>query len=107
MIKQRNGKYFFRPSTSKRENQQTKIFKLLMNGRKLTRIESVSLAQCYKLPTRISEINDALTDLMGAPFEVSSESLTTSHNGHVYRYFLTLQQREAIENKLSEMTVAA
>lgn len=107
MIKRKKDEWVIRPIQSKIENQQTKIFKLLMNGKKLTRIESVAFAQCYKLPTRVGEINEALTGLMGVPFEVSSERVTTNHNGFVYRYFLTLQQREAIENKLNEMTVAA
>lgn len=42
MITKKKNDWQFRPATSKKENQQTKIFKLLMSGRRLTRIESVA-----------------------------------------------------------------
>lgn len=101
-IKQCGEKWKLVKDGNPQRNQQSRLFNLFMKGNVLTRQESVQLTGCYKLPSRCGEINQALSQLMGGLFEVSHEKLPTKHGGYVYRYFLTDEQRKAINNKVKQ-----
>lgn len=91
------------PDGNPHKNQQSKVFNLLMQGERMTRLDSIAMAGCAKLPSRCGEINDALYNFMDGPFSVSHEKVPTKHGGYVYKYFLTAVQRNAIEQQAKKL----
>ena len=102
-IKSSNKGWSLVPDGKPHTNQASKIFNLLMDGERMTRGDSINLVGCHKLPSRVSEINDALYNFMDAPFSVTSDKVPTMHGGYVYKYFLTAVQRNQIEAQVKRV----
>ena len=76
-------------------NQTSRIFNYLMSGKSLNRYQSVYIDGGIKLASRVSEINDALTESIG--IEVNSVRVDTRFRGFYFVYNLTSEQRDQIK----------
>jgi len=85
------------------KTQASRIFNHLMTGDSINRFKSVDIGGGIKLPSRISEINEALARL-DESFNVSHIRIDTKHGGFYFQYFLTGEQHLQIEDALLGVT---
>jgi len=80
-------------------NQTSRIFNFMMMGDTISRFTSLSIGGGIKLPSRVSEINEALASL-DSSLNVSHRRVETNHGGYYFVYFLTMNQRDEINHAL-------
>ena len=100
---QRKNKWFIRANGDDKNTQASRIFNYMMTGDSITRPTSVRIGGGIKLPSRISEINEALARL-DESFNVSHLRVDTKHGGFYFQYFLTSEQRDQINDALLGVT---